>query len=542
MTGMNPMNLRLPLHLLALAGFGLLAAPLTAQTPSRPAEPAQVCEALKGMQFEKTTIDKVTFVAAGQVAEGSVLPAHCLVQAEIGARVGARGVRYGIRYELRLPTPWNGRFQFQGGGGVDGVVRPAFGLLHPGVTPALAEGAAVASTDTGHQSENTRDASFGLDPQARVDWGYNAVGQVTLQAKALVQRFYGEPARYSYFVGCSGGGRQGMMAAQRYPQHFDGIVSGAPILEQHLAQVGSLVALRAFQAIAPRNAKGEPILSRALSQKDLQLIDTAVVAQCDALDGARDGIIENHAACKVDLSALQCAGEKTDACLSREQVSVFTQVMAGPRNSAGVQLYPGPPWDAGISSATWRGNWLGTSETAIPNTAKYTNESIRNVFMTPADPGFDYLSFDVDRDPARMLASAAITTTRGVDYEGFKARGGKTIVYVGMADSLVNPAGVRDWYDRLVKANWGLEATQRFARFFVAPGVEHCRGGRGLDRFDPVTALQNWVERGVAPDALPSTGAAFPGRTRMLCAWPKIARYKGQGSVDEAGSFECRGP
>lgn len=539
---MNPMTLR-PLLLLVLAGPTLAASPAPAPAPlSGPRDPVAACEALKAVRLDKTTLDKVAFVAAGQVVEGVAMPAHCQVQAEIGARVGAKGVRYATRYELRLPAQWNGRFQFQGGGGVDGVIRPAFGLLNGGVTPALAQGAAVASTDGGHQSENSRDASFGLDPQARIDWGYNAVEQVTIQAKALVERYYGQPARYAYFVGCSSGGRQGMMAAQRYPQHFDGIVSGAPILEQHLAQVGSLVALRAFQSIAPRNAQGEPVLSRAFSNKDLKLIDDAVVAQCDAADGVADGIIENHPACRVDLKPLQCTGGKTDTCLSREQVEVFHQVMAGPRNSAGEQLYPGPPWDAGISSATWRGNWIGTSETGRPNSAKYTNESIRNVFMTPPDPGFDYLRFDVDKDPARMMGSAAITTTRGVDYEAFKARGAKTIVYVGMADSLVNPAGVRDWYTRLVQANGGLEATQRFARFFVAPGMDHCRGGRALDRFDPVTALQNWVEKGVAPDTLPSTGDAFPGRSRMLCAWPKIARYKGQGSVDAAGSFECVAP
>ncbi len=531
-----------PLHFLAaLTPLCLAMHPASAQT-SGPADPVAACEALKAAPLRDTTVTQVTFVPAGQVVEGATLPAHCLVQAEIGARVGARGVRYAIRYELRLPAKWNGRFQFQGGGGVDGVVRPAFGVLHPGVTPALAQGAAVVSTDTGHQSENTRDASFGLDPQARVDWGYQAVERVTVQAKALVQRFYGQAARYAYFVGCSGGGRQGMMAAQRYPEHFDGIVSGAPILEQHRAQVGSLVALRAFNAIAPRNEKGEPVLSRAYSNKDLQLIDRAVRAQCDGLDGAVDGIIENHAACRVDLKPLQCAGEKTEACLSQDQVATFHQVMAGPRNSAGVPLYPGVPWDTGIASASWRANWLGTSETATPNSAKYTNESIRMVFMTPPDPTFDYLRFDVDRDPARMLESAAITTTRGVDYEAFKARGGKTIVYVGMAGSLVNPAGVRDWYGRLVEANGGLEATQRFARFFVAPGVEHCRGGQGLDRFDPVAALQAWVEKGIAPDTLPSSGSAFPGRTRMLCAWPRVARYKGQGSVEEAVNFECVAP
>lgn len=531
-----------PIQVLA-CGLGLWASGVACATTPPAVDPVASCASLAAVVFDKTRIQSARYVAEGAVVEAGVaMPAHCWVQAEIEPRVGVDGVPYAIRYELRLPTQWNGRFQFQGGGGVDGLVRPAYGVLHPGVTPALAQGAAVVSTDTGHTGTSTRDASFGMDPQARIDWGYNAVERVTVQAKALVQRYYGKPAAYAYFVGCSGGGRQGMVAAQRYPQHFDGIVSGAPILEQHLAQVGSLVALRAFQAIAPLNDKGERVLSQAYTDADLGLVNQAVLAQCDALDGVVDGTIENHHACRVDLKPLQCVGEKTPQCLSPQQVTAFQRVMAGPSNSAGQQLYPGVPWDAGIGSSTWRSNWLGTSTTATPNAAKYTNQSIRLVFMTPPDPAFDYLRFDVDRDPARLLASAAVTGANSTDYSGFKARGGKTIVYVGNADSLVNPAGVTRWYQNLVASNGGLESTQRFARFFVAPGVEHCRGGQGLDRFDPVSALYDWVEKGVEPHTLSTSGAAFPGRQRMLCAWPRVAVYKGSGDVNAASSFACVEP
>lgn len=521
---------------------GLGGAAVWAQTP-RPGDAVSACQALQALVMDNTRITSARFVSVGEVVDAGVpMPAHCLVEAAIAPRVGADGKPYAIRYEVRLPVPWNGRFQFQGGGGVDGVVRPAYGLLHPGVTPALAQGAAVASTDTGHTGTSTRDASFGLDPQARIDWGYNAVDRVTVQAKTLVERFYGQPARYAYFVGCSGGGRQGMVAAQRYPHHFDGIVSGAPILEQHLAQVGSLVALQAFQAIAPSNDKGERVLSQAYTDTDLKLVNSAVLAQCDALDGVLDGVVENHHACRVDLQPLRCEGAKTAQCLTPQQVDAFHRVMAGPVNSAGQRLYPGVPWDAGIGSGTWRSNWLGTSNTATPNAAKYTNQSIRLVFMTPPDPTFDYLRFDVDQDPTRLLASAATTSANSTDYSGFKARQGKTIVYVGNADSLVNPAGVKRWYQNLVAANGGIEATKQFARFFVAPGVEHCRGGQGLDRFDPVSALYDWVEKGRAPDTLPTSGAAFPGRQRMLCAWPQVATYVGQGDVNLASSFRCTPP
>lgn len=499
------------------------------------------CTAIQKLDFANTVIHSAVHVEQGAAGTATVrMPAHCLVSGEIAPRIGVNGVRYGIGFELRLPIQWNGRFQFQGGGGVDGTTIPAFGTLRDGVVPALSQGAAVVTSNMGHTGTSSRDATFGLDPQARIDWGYNAMDKVTVLAKDVVTRFYGKAPAYSYYVGCSGGGRQGMMMSQRFPTYFDGVVSGAPILEQHLAQIGSMQMLQEFRAIAPVDADGARILSRAFSDNDLKLIADGVLAKCDALDGASDGLIENYGACTYDVAALQCAGAKQDGCLSADQVGAFTRVMQGPKNSAGQSLYPPYPWDTGI--AGWRRNQLGTSTTATPNAAKFTNESIRYVFMTPPAPDFDYFSFDFDRDPATMLASAAFTTTNGTDYEGFKARGGKTIVYTGLSDSLVNPAGVNRWYRKLVDANGGLEATQRFARFFNVPGMEHCSGGQALDRFDPVTAIYDWVEKGIAPTTLTATGSRFPGRTRPICAYPLIARYTGSGSVDDAANFRCEAP
>jgi pimeloyl-ACP methyl ester carboxylesterase len=499
------------------------------------------CAALSTFQFPATTIQRAVRVEQGTEGTTTVrMPAHCLVSGEIAPRTGSDGMRYSIGFELRIPLTWNGRFQFQGGGGVDGTIPPAFGMLRDGVVPALSQGTAVVTSNMGHTGTSTRDASFGLDPQARIDWGYHAMDKVTVLAKALVTRFHGKAPAHSYYVGCSGGGRQGMMMSQRFPQHFDGVVSGAPILEQHLAQIGSMQQLQAFRAIAPTDPSGAKILSRAFSDDDLRLIADGVLEKCDALDGAADGLIENHAACTYDVSALQCTGTRQPGCLSAEQVGAFTRVMQGPKNSAGTLLYPPPPWDTGI--AAWRTTQLGTSTTAVPNATKATNQSIRYVFMTPPAPDFDYFAFDFDRDPARLLASAAFTTSNSIHYEGFKARGGKTIIYNGQSDSLVNPAGVNRWYRNLVAANGGLEATQAFARFFVVPGMEHCSGGQALDRFDPVTALYDWVEKGIAPTALMASGKHFPGRTRPICAYPLIARYNGSGSVNDAANFRCAAP
>lgn len=498
------------------------------------------CGAVQALSFDNTVLRSATLVADGVAsAGGTPMLAHCLVKGEINPRSGVNGVHHGINFELRLPLTWNGRFQFQGGGGVDGVVREAFGTLREGVTPALAQGAAVISSDMGHTGTSTRDATFGLDPQARIDWGYNAVDKTTQLGKALVERFYGKPPNHSYYVGCSGGGRQGMMASQRLPQHFDGVVSGAPILEQHAAQVGSLYGIQAFAAIAPTDAGGLPILSRAYSDGDLALIAKGLLQACDALDGATDGLIENHPACRFDPAVLQCAGAKDASCLSAGQVTGLKKVMAGPRNSKGEQLYPGIPWDTSIGGATWRGNWLGTSTTSVPNAARATNQSIKYVFMTPPQPDFDYFRFNVDTDVQRLAESAAFTAATRTDYRAFKQRGTKTIVYVGLGDSLVNPAGVNRWYRNLVDANGGLAATQQFARLYNVPGMEHCTGGSALDKFDPVTPLYDWVEKGVAPTTLTATGKSFPGRTRGICPYPQVARYVGSGDVNAAENFRC---
>lgn len=538
----RPPFLVVPLTVFALAACGGSDDP---PAPVQVAEPALApdCTSLQRLSLTNTVIKSALRVDADVVRSGDVaMPAHCVVTGEINPRTGVNGVRYGINFELRLPLTWNGRFQFQGGGGVDGVLPTAYGTLRTGVTPALAQGAAVVASDMGHVGTSGRDATFGLDMQARIDWGYNAVDQVTLLSKDLIRRFYGKPVQYAYYVGSSGGGRQGMMMAQRFPQYFDGIVSGAPILEQHLAQIGSMQVLQRFTAIAPKDASGQPILSQSFSDADLKLITAGVLRRCDALDGIADGLIENYPACTYDPSELQCPGAKDSSCLSAAQVAAFGQVMSGPRNSAGTLLYPPAPWDTSIGEPSWRNDNIGTATGPVPNASKYTNQSIRYVFMTPAVPDFDYLKFDFDVHPATMLASAAYTATNSTNYEGFKARKGKHLVYVGLGDTLVNPSGVNRWYRELVAANGGLEATKTFARFFNVPGMGHSAGGAALDRFDPVTAIYDWVEKGQAPETLMATGSRFPGRTRPICSYPQIARYVGSGSADIASNFRCTTP
>ncbi|WP_159592275.1 tannase/feruloyl esterase family alpha/beta hydrolase [Hydrogenophaga sp. BPS33] len=512
---------------------------------SQPTEPIQLaplapnCEAIGDLVFDKTVFSSASRIADGAVSSGGVpMPEHCLIVGEINPRIGVNDVAYGIKFQLRLPLNWNGRFQFQGGGGVDGSVPNAYGTLRSSVMPALAQGSAVISSDMGHVGAG-RDASFGLDPQARIDWGYNAVDKATQLGKAIVDRFYGNPAKYTYYVGCSGGGRQAMIASQRLPHLFDGVVAGAPILEQHAAQIGSMWGIQAFAAIAPLAADNKPILSQAFSTADQALIADGLLGACDGLDGAVDGLIENYQACRFNPAVLQCAGAKDATCLSADQVNALTKTMAGPRNSAGEQLYPGIPWETSIRGTTWRGNWLGTSATSTPNAARSTNQSIKYVFMTPPQPDFDYFQFNFDTDVALLTESAAITASTSTDYTVFKKKGGKAIIFTGNGDSLVNPAGVNRWYRNLVDDNGGLKATKEFAVFYNVPGMEHCSGGSALDVFDPVTPLYDWVEKGVKPPPMMATGSSFPGRTREICAYPLIARYKGFGDVNDPTSFRC---
>lgn len=525
----------------------LVAAGVASAAPPQP-DPVSTalapdCSAVQRLSFANTVFKSAVQIDAGVVSSGTTkMPAHCLITGEINPRTGVNGVRYSIGFELRLPLVWSGRFQFLGGGGVDGSIPLAYGFRRTGGVPALAQGAAVVTSDMGHTGANGRDATFGLDPQARIDWGYNAMDKVTVLAKEVIGKFYGKAPQYAYYVGTSGGGRQGMMMAQRFPQHFDGIVSGAPILEQHLAQIGSMQMLQEFTAIAPQDASGQPILSKAYTDSDLKLISAGVLRKCDALDGVADGLIENYPACTYDVSELQCPGAKADTCLSAQQVAAFNKVMSGPRNSAGALLYPPPPWDTGIGEREWRTDHIGSATGAVPNASKFTNQSIRYVFMTPAAPDFDYLKFNFDTDPASMRASAAFTATHSTNYEAFKARKGKHIVYVGLADTLVNPSGVNRWYRELVAANGGLESTKQFARLFNFPGMGHSAGGAALDRFDPVAAIQDWVEKGQAPEFMVAQGARFPGRIRNICAYPLISRYIGSGSVDDASSFRCDTP
>ena len=471
---------------------------------------------------------------------GPLLVAHCRVSGKMNERIGQDGKPYFIGFEMRLPTPWNGRFLYQGGGGNDGIIRPAVG---PQASPtyALNKGFAVVTTDAGHQGPA---ADFGFDPLARVDNAYNAHDRVAVTAKDIIRNFYAKGPDKSYFVGCSGGGRQGMMFTQRFPSHFDGVIAMAPAMRVSSgATVAAAWDSQALNAIAPPGADGKPILSRALTNGDLKTLGDGILAACDTHDGLKDRMVSNPAACTFDPAVLQCKGAKDDTCLSADQVSAIKRIFSGAKDSAGKPLYFSWPYDAGVGHPNndWR-NWkLGTSTTATPNSRHVflMQDALQGYFVTPPDRSLSIMAFNFDKDPARMDAHSWIFDTgKDAKLAAFQARGGKLLLAHGMADPIFSPHESVDYFQRLQRENPG---TADFARLFLIPGMGHCQGGAATDSWDGLQALVNWVEQGEPPRQILASGTSvFPGRSRPLCPYPAYPHFKGTGNPEDAASFECR--
>ncbi len=538
--------------------FGLLGASLLAgctgqvepaHAPAAAVVTAASCTALTSTSLPRVRITEALWVPAGtQRARdltgevGDPLPEHCIVRGRIDERTGTDGKPYYTGFELRLPSAWSDRLLYQGGGGNDGFVAPALGRntgALGSVDNALQRGYAAVSTDAGHQGT---DALFGLDAEARIDHAWRAHERTASTAKALIAAYYGNQPDRSYFIGCSGGGRQGMMFSQRFPDYFDGIIAVAPAMR--VAEGASIAAAwttQRFMTAAPVGADGQRILAQAFSDADLKTVAAHVLEKCDALDGLKDGLVQDAGNCRIDPAALRCAAGQTTACLNELQVDALRLAMAGPRNNAGEELYFRWPWDPGIAGRDWR-NWtLGTSATGVPNSRHNTliSGAIGYEFATPADPSLTVLNFNFDRDPARLKAFAAVYNTgNDVDLAGFRKHGGKLLMIHGLADPIFSAAESMDYMQRL-QAKHGAKASD-FARLFQVPGMNHCTGGPATDAFDGLGAIERWVEKGEAPARIDAHGTTeMPGVSRPLCPWPAVARYRG-GDEKSASSFECR--
>lgn len=495
---------------------GFSAASARAQTVA--ADAASRCKALGSAEFSGT-VDAPTQVMAAQLVNAvGDSPAYCQVQGYITPNVG---------FELRLPaSDWNGKsFQAGCGGWCGAVLGPYF--EHACDAP-LRKGYACIATDSGHKS-TLGDLKWAYNNiQAELDYAYRSTHVTALAGKAIAEHYYGRAPSRSYFMGCSGGGREGMVEAQRFPWDFDGIISGAPAIN-----VTSGVMRLLWAAVAPLGKDGESILSRA----DVQLVHDAAIAKCDMDDGAKDGIIGNPPACKFDPSELLCKLGQKAGCLTRAQVQAVKKIYAGPMTSNGENIYTGG--DVPGAELEWDFN------------PEYWAELFRyGAFLPDPGPSWKARDFDFDRDYKRLGMMESLYTGSNPDLRKFKARGGKLIAYHGWADHLQPGLNTIDYYETVEKTMGGPAVTQDFFRLFMLPGVGHCSGGAGADAIDYLSYLEAWVERGQAPDMMlsahlkPGTDITkFPLEpaavtfTRPVYPYPVQAKYKGSGDSNSATNF-----
>ena len=479
------------------------------------------CAALAGFALpgHAVEIDRAERMPAGPMTEpaagppgppgapGVSLPAHCRVDGAIDRRIGRNGKPYAIGFAIALPEQWNGRFLFQGGGGLNGSVSPPVGMQFAGEQPALAQGYAVISTDSGHTG-STFDASFFEDQEAALNFLYQAVGKVTVVGKEILARHYGKPSDFAYFVGCSTGGREAMILSQRYPRHFDGIVAGAPAMRTNFSNLGLRIGVAALDQIAPRDAQGRPQTRQALSDADRQLVVDRLLQACDALDGAEDGLVFALQDCEFDPAVLACSGDRDDACLTMEQVAAVKVVMGEKRASDGRQVYPGYFYDTGIIATRGLPGLLAGA--VIPEEVSQEGP-------------FD---IDVAAAAASNARAWAGDTNGWTNLSTFQGHGSKLIFFHGVSDPWFSAIDTVQYYEQMAQ-DTGPVPVDEWSRLFLVPGMTHCGGGESTDRFDMLTAIQDWVEKDQAPDRIVASGNAFPGVTRPLCPYPAVARYTG---------------
>ena len=492
------------------------------------AQQSDSCSALMNVKVPSLEITKATHVEAGSTeaipwnqSRSAPLPAYCRIEGVINRRSGVDAEEFGINFVLAMPDKWNGDFLMQGGGGGNGIVLAPLGLSAAGDTPGLMRGFAVASTDTGHKSHRPGfDFAFMRDQQAYLDFAYIANAQVATVAKQLITQHYGKPAAFSYFSGCSTGGREGMILSQRYPTLFNGIISGDPAMRTGLSNlaIGRWIPI-AFNQVAPKDANGKPIIEQAITDNDRKLIKNALMKKCDAKDGLTDGLISDPLACDFDSKTLACKGEKNDSCLAPEKAAAIKKALGGPKTSSGTQVYAGFLYDTGIT------NGLPFRGLLSPGPGIFG--------PAPTD-----MAMDVDKEA--LAAVQPLVDSMSTNLTTFFAHGGKLIFYHGDSDPWFSPLDTFEYYKDMAAANGGIEAASQWSQFYFVPGMSHCGGGQALDQFDLLGAIVNWVEKGTAPKSVIATGKAFPGRSRPLCAYPKHAQYKGDGNPEDTNSFECR--
>lgn len=501
-----------------LLAFILAVALTTTAATTASAEPMS-CDQLAGFALSNLPDAPVTIASATSVAADAGLPAYCNVAGVIGP--GAIG------FEVRLPAQnWNGKFWYEGCGAFCGAI------FIGSANDALAKGYAVTANDMGHASKSPIDGTFGHNNrQAEIDFAFRATHAGTVVAKAIVGAFYGEAPSRAYFRGCSTGGRQGMVEAQRYPHDFDGIVAGAPVMNETGA--GALHLL--WSVKANLDELGKPILGEA----DVRLLHDAAIKRSDPDDGVLDGMIGDPRTSDFDPGVLACKAGQNGDCLSVDQVAAARKLYGGPKNAAGEQIFPGGLFPG--SELNWLGNIV--VEAGKPSIyLLFGGDFVKYLaFETDPGPNYDPLSFDFDNDVARLAFMETLYSGSNPDLRAFRDSGGKLIMYQGWADPSVTPQGTVDYYEMMARTMGGPADTKEFARLFMVPGMGHClrSASPGVNDFDLIEAIEAWVEDGKAPEVLVGWRKNKAGEveiTRPLYPYPQTATYRG-GDTNKAESF-----
>ena len=514
------------------------------------------CEGLKNVSLPNTTITTSVFVPEGVFTpataprgtgaapaqtparggrgerattppEPIVAPAHCRVVAVL--RPSADSL---INMELWLPPAdkWNGKFQAVGNGVWAGWIQGLGSTAGttPAMVAALRLGYATAGNDTGHQETNGR---FTLDhPEKVIDFAYRAMHEMTVQSKALIKSFYDQSPRLSYYNGCSTGGRQGLMAAQRYPEDFDAILAGAPANDHLYLHAGDMA--RMVEILKDR--------AGFLSQAQQDMLGKTVMSSCDALDGVKDNLITNPMACKFDPAVLQCKSGNSTDCLTPKQVATVKRMYAPVKNSKGELIFPGNAFGGESGYNLMRG-----ITSPLPNAEVAENPAPDELqlgtyrYLAHRDPNWDWKTFNIDTDPALAKKNGGFIDAVATDMSAFRDRGGKLLLYHGWADPAIQPENTVNYYNSVV-ARMG-KNQNNWLQLFMVPGMGHCRGGAGPNQIDWMSALEEWREKGTTPTSIigKGTNAGVP-MTRPVCPHPQIATYKGSGDPNDAVNFVCK--
>jgi feruloyl esterase len=502
--------------------LGLSVAGVATQSTGTPPSGCTVAE-LQAKAPAGTTVSSAALVQAS-----GRLPRHCRVDGHVATPGNT------VNFRLGLPENWNGKFYFQGVGGLGGTI----GSLDTG----LARGYASASTDTGHDA---KDPAWGGNRAKEIDYGHRGTHVTTVAAKALTAAFYARPLQRAYFNGCSNGGRQALMEVQRYPTDFDGIIAGDPATGTPM-QVGRAL-------VYQHMLKSE---TNYLPSAKVELLSKATLAACDKTDGLQDGLISDPRKCTFRPETLKCSGADGPDCLTAGQLETVQLIYAPVRTPAGDIYTQGFPIGHEGDATGWRA-WItgdtppvrqadGTLAFAkdLPSGYNLSEQNMRFLLFDRDEPGFTWRLLRFEQDLPRLKTMTEILSPLDPDLKPYKNRGGRLLLYHGWADPAISAYGTVDYYDKMVRAVGGQREAVAFARLYLAPGMHHCRSGPGPNSFDMLPVLENWVERGIAPGRVVASHEVDGkvDRTRPLCPHPQVARYNGTGSVDDQANFTCAAP